>query len=237
MLYAHSFAMFISPPTSTIALVFFALMAASFLVPYLKKYLPNDSPPLTTACQAGAALSIFYWIHTPVWPFPYFLMGLIGYSFILFVLGSTLSKPMLRFFSYGLFIIGSLRFIQVYDRLMAPALFIHMNIIYAFFSFGLFFAYLLWPRFQRNFTPAEKNFLTSMLAPIGTIINSLWWRDWIASYFLAGSAAQQSALATLHICYGLLVIGCGYYFRAALLRYLGALIALGSLYHLYLLFC
>jgi Predicted membrane protein (DUF2339) len=125
----------------SMAIVFASFAIAAWLSGWYKKQLLKEESWVPTLLE-GAALSIvIFWLHTQVWQRPFYIMGLMGFAFIVFVIGLFGKRKLMRQFAYAATGLALIYFWWFYimHNLVNPYWSIRLNML--FISFIVSFAF------------------------------------------------------------------------------------------------
>ena len=221
-----------------IIVLIFALSA--WLTYRFKNNLTKNEEQSTNILMGGSIMTIAYWMHTPVWIYPYHILGLVWYAFSLLYAGLYYRMILFRQFAYGIGATAAVYFLFNHDYLLRPKYLYEIN--YLFASFAAMCAGTIWlaTQWKARLSAQEKQYLQPTAELLTSFFVFTWIRANIIAYFSESPKIYRQhtqkidALTTIYYgLYSLAIIVIGLCAKKPLLRYFGLVLVALTLWKLW----
>jgi hypothetical protein len=207
--------------------------------------------------QAGAVMTVIYWLHTEIWSYPYGSIALVWFALGLFAAGCLLSSGLYRRFGYGVGLLAgfySIRALYAYDimyaftgynpwgtsTLMQSKYIVPMHLLFATWTASAVLVVVLFKKYRDRLTVYEQRNGLRLAKLFMALVVYAWARAVLITSFdtpstdrYARSEQTDVLLAVYYSAYALAMIVIGLFKKETLIRYVGLglmCLALGKLW-------
>jgi len=223
--------------TAILVLIF---VVSAYMADKYKNQLEGIQKHLPKFLELGAYFTIFTWMFSPLWKFPYFIAAISLYSLAVFLIGAIKSKTYLRVFSYICLSISVLRFAYRKDYIL-PTYFKYYGEIKDYYNFNLLcitfvvvlILYIVLTKMWKKSLPKTES---NVLVKISELLLSIFvflcaGRN--LYLFTEGAWFHMTAMSVYYGISALIFIFIGLAFRKNLIRYFGLYISALTLWTLW----